>query len=135
MQITLSFDAYQRVSESDKTLWCNNHFLNSRSLSQAYNVREQLCSLVERLHIPVPSSRYCSALEQKQNVKRCLCHGFFMQSAVFDRDGNYRTAKDNQVGSAERPLRRRRESTRRPPSRGRRSGSSTTNSFRPRATI
>ena len=91
------FDAYQRVSESDKTLWCNNHFLNSRSLFQAYNVREQLCSLVERLRIPVPSNRYCSALEQKRNVKRCLCHGFFMQSAVFDRDGNYRTAKDNQA--------------------------------------
>lgn len=65
-------------------------------------MREQLCSLVERLRIPVPSNRYCSALEQKRNVKRCLCHGFFMQSAVFDRDGNYRTAKDNQVGSVER---------------------------------
>lgn len=65
---------------------------------QAANVREQLCSLFERLRLPVPSSQFVPLNERKINVKRCLCRGFFMQSAVFDRDGNYRTAKDNQVG-------------------------------------
>lgn len=76
------------------------HSLNHRNLNAAYDIREQLCNLVERLHLPVNSNVIMSSLEKKRNIKKCLCHGFFMQAAIFDHDGNYLTAKDNQVGSS-----------------------------------
>ena len=92
-----SFDAFQRVGESERVVWCNAHCLNCRSLSSALSVREQLCGIVDRLHLPVVHNPMVSSLERKRSIRRCLCAGFYMQSALFDRDGFYLTAKDNEV--------------------------------------
>ena len=97
MSITISFNAYQKVNECEKVCWCLSHSLNHRNLNAAYEIREQLCNIVERHHLPVNSNTMISWMEKKRNIKRCLCHGFFLQSAIFDCDGNYLTAKDNQV--------------------------------------
>ena len=85
-----------KVNEEDKSLWCSSLGLNIRSLRQATNVREQLCSLTEKHHIPVVTDPSLSSMERKRNIKRCLCQGFFMQSAIYDRDGFYLTAKEAQ---------------------------------------
>lgn len=92
-----SYNAYQRVREEDKMAWCQVHSLNHRNLNAAYDIREQLCNLIDRMHLPVNSNIVMSSIEKKRNIKKCLTHGFFMQSAIFDHDGNYLTAKDNQV--------------------------------------
>lgn len=95
--MTNSYNAYQRVREEDKMTWCQVHSLNHRNLNAAYDIREQLCNLIDRMHLPVNSNIVMSSIEKKRNIKKCLAHGFFMQSAIFDHDGNYLTAKDNQV--------------------------------------
>ena len=76
-----SFDAFQRVGESERVVWCNAHCLNCRSLSSTLSVREQLCGIVDRLHLPVVHNPMMSSLERKRNLRRCLCAGFYMQSA------------------------------------------------------
>ena len=97
-----SFEAFQRVREEDRVLWCTKYGLNCRSLNSAVSVREQLCGIVDRLRLPLVQNPLLTALERKRNVRRCLCCGFFMQSAVFDHDGFYLTAKDNEVESVEK---------------------------------
>ena len=84
-----------RVREEEKASWCLKLGLNTRSLRQAVSVREQLCSFVERLRLPVPAAMGLSSVERGRNLKRCLCHGFFMQTAIYDRDGFYLTAKES----------------------------------------
>lgn len=91
-----SFDAFLQVREEEQGRWCTSLGLNLRSLRQAVNIRSQLCSLASRHHLPITNNRLVSAVERKQNIKKCLCHGFFMQSALYDRDGFYLTAKEAQ---------------------------------------
>lgn len=77
--------------------WCFKHFVNYRSLKTANEVRSQLERIMAKHKLLSPADTGSWSMDAIDNVKRALVSGFFMQSAHFDRKGNYLTIMDNQV--------------------------------------
>ena len=82
--------AYERVGRGGD--WCNAHFLNARALRQVVDVREQLRGFCRQLELPLAS---CS--DDRERVLRALLAGFFLQTAMRQRDGTYRTLHTRQT--------------------------------------
>lgn len=76
--------------------WTWQHYLNSRALQQADNVRAQLQRNMEKFDLPLVSIDNETKLHQA--VRESLVCGFFMQIAHKEGEkGGYMTVKDNQV--------------------------------------
>ena len=78
--------------------WCWNHYLNFRSLKSADNVRDQLKRIMERTGLPLLSTPFEDQDNYYSNIRKAITAGFFTQVAYLERNGNYMTIKDNQVG-------------------------------------
>ena len=82
----------------DDRQWAWDHYLDSRTLVQADNVRAQLQRTMEKYEVEL-----VSIADQKKMhlaVRQALCCGFFMQVAHKEGEkGNYLTVKDNQASS------------------------------------
>jgi pre-mRNA-splicing factor ATP-dependent RNA helicase DHX15/PRP43 len=89
-----AYHAYKQAKE-DKD-WCWEHFLDTRALKAADNVRNQLEGIMRRVGIPMKSSDFTSK-EYYPNIRKALATGFFMQVAHLEKTGNYLTVKDNQL--------------------------------------
>lgn len=88
------YNAY--IDAGQDSNWCYENFLNSRSLKAAVNVREQLERIMERKHIPIISTPYTSR-DYWVNIRKAILRGYFMQIAHLERNGSYKTVKDEQV--------------------------------------
>jgi HrpA-like RNA helicase len=72
--------------------WCMDHFINTRSMKLAIEVREQLVGYCTAMKLVITS---CG--RNLENVLRCLVCGLFMQAARLQPDGRtYRTLVSNQ---------------------------------------
>ncbi|GJN14319.1 hypothetical protein PR202_gb01129 [Eleusine coracana subsp. coracana] len=70
--------------------WCADHFVQSRTMRRARDVREQLEALMERVEIERRSCRSSGGLDA---VKKAITAGFFRNTAQRRKDGSYRTLK------------------------------------------
>ncbi|RCV17890.1 hypothetical protein SETIT_3G256300v2, partial [Setaria italica] len=68
--------------------WCLDHFVQSRTMRRARDVREQLEALMERVEI---ERRSCAG--DLDTVRKAITAGFFRNTAQRRRDGFYRTLK------------------------------------------
>jgi len=82
--------AYERVNSSID--WCTAHFLNARALHQVMLVREQLRRTCGEMSVPLVS---CG--DDRARVLKALLAGYFLHTAVRQRDGSYRTLKSKQT--------------------------------------
>ncbi|KAL0478156.1 ATP-dependent RNA helicase [Acrasis kona] len=75
------YQEYQAVKKnsnaSELQRWCQEHFINYRSMSKVCEVRQQLKEHLESMNIGLTS---CG--RDLNQVRRCLCAGFFMNAAV-----------------------------------------------------
>ncbi|RLN30264.1 hypothetical protein C2845_PM05G24220 [Panicum miliaceum] len=71
------------------TEWCADHFVQSRTMRRARDVREQLEALLERVEI---ERRSCCGGDLDA-VRKAITVGFFRNTAQRQRDGFYRTLK------------------------------------------
>lgn len=90
------YNEYIKINESDRSQWCSKNFINYRSMLSAVNIRHQLMDLMISLNIPMKSSPVKDEALHNNNIRRCLCKGFFMQVAHREK-GGYLTVKDHQV--------------------------------------
>ena len=75
--------------------WCFNNFLNHRHLRSAFDVRDQLKTIIEKLDVFVKDQ-----IPIKPNpiaIKKCLLAGYFTQIALIQKNNVYLTVKDSQV--------------------------------------
>lgn len=85
------YDAY--IAEGCSQEWCNENFINHRSLRAAADVRRQLELKMKRLNLPLNSDKK----NKSRNVRKCLTIGFFMQVAHQERSNFYMTLREKQV--------------------------------------
>jgi ATP-dependent RNA helicase DHX8/PRP22 len=71
--------------------WCNDNFINARSMKKVCEIRQQLSEYVSRNGIALTS---CG--KELSMVRKCLCSGFFMHAAVrVPNKRRYITVTDN----------------------------------------
>ncbi len=76
--------------------WAYDNYLNVRSLKQAENVRSQLERYLYRYHERKPGMNP-NDKNYYNNIRKALVAGFFMQVAHHEKNGTYKTIKDDQV--------------------------------------
>lgn len=64
--------------------WCARHFLHSRSLRRAKDIREQLVSIMRQQKMQV-----CSSGADWDIIRKCICSCFFQQAAKVVNFGEY----------------------------------------------
>ncbi|CCH41487.1 ATP-dependent RNA helicase [Wickerhamomyces ciferrii] len=73
--------------------WCQENFIQERSLKRAQDVRNQLIQIFKRFKYPIIS---CGA--NTNSVRKALCSGFFKNVAKRDQQEGYKTlAEETQV--------------------------------------
>jgi pre-mRNA-splicing factor ATP-dependent RNA helicase DHX15/PRP43 len=91
------YHAYMQESERNQARWCQEHFVNLRSLRSAESVRRQLENIMRRVGLEVKSGSR-DASDYYINIQRALLSGYFMQVAFKSgKGGVYLTVKDNQL--------------------------------------
>ncbi|KAI9343732.1 DEAD/DEAH box helicase [Zopfochytrium polystomum] len=73
--------------------WCSAHFVSTRAMKNALDIRKQLSEFCEAQGI----SPTLSAGNETEPILRCFVHGFFQHAAVLQADGSYRTIGNKQV--------------------------------------
>ncbi|PNH02405.1 putative pre-mRNA-splicing factor ATP-dependent RNA helicase [Tetrabaena socialis] len=76
--------------------WCDEHFLNVRSLKWADRVRTQLVRICTSMNLRLVSTPF-EDKDYYTNIRKAITAGYFMQVAHLQRSGQYLTVKDNQV--------------------------------------
>ncbi|XP_068950255.1 ATP-dependent RNA helicase DHX33 isoform X1 [Petaurus breviceps papuanus] len=71
--------------------WCRENFVNSKNMMLVAEVRAQLRDICVKMAMPIESSRADTG-----NVRRCLAHGLFMNTAELQPDGTYVTVDTRQ---------------------------------------
>jgi ATP-dependent RNA helicase DDX35 len=89
--------------------WCQQHYLNYKSMVRAVSIRNQLKRSLERFGIPVDESLSTSTnanLEpilraggrpKEESIRRCLTSGYFAHAARMAPDGTFRTVDGGTV--------------------------------------
>jgi ATP-dependent RNA helicase DDX35 len=102
------YQAFVTVGRKDPK-WCQQHYLNFKSLTRAVSIRNQLKRTLERFGIPVEESLSTSSnanLEpilraggrpKEESIRRCLTSGFFAHAARMAPDGTFRTVDGGTV--------------------------------------
>jgi ATP-dependent RNA helicase DDX35 len=82
--------------------WCQQHYLNFKSMTRAVSIRNQLRRYLERFGIDVSESLSSSSTTLKvggqpieERIRRCLTSGFFAHAARMQADGTFRTVDGN----------------------------------------
>lgn len=89
------FHAWKRDGEGSQT-WCQQNYLNPRSIKSANDVRNQLQRIVERSGLKLCSPKFGTPAYYT-SIKKALVSGYFMQAAFQERKGTFLTVKDNQM--------------------------------------
>lgn len=84
---------YEQWAETNfSTQWCEEKYIQSRSLRRARDVRDQLLGLLERTEIPLTSSSH-----DFDAISKTITAGFFYHTARLQKNGSYRTVKNPQT--------------------------------------
>ena len=73
--------------------WCNNNYLNFKSLQRAVQIREQLKSLLKKFKI----NTELTCEDKTEPILKCLTVSFFMNAAKAHYSGGYRHLKSDLV--------------------------------------
>jgi pre-mRNA-splicing factor ATP-dependent RNA helicase DHX16 len=71
--------------------YATSNFIQVRALNRARDIRKQLVRLCKRVDLEMKSST------DELRIRRAITSGFFLHTAVLDRDGSYRTYKGRMV--------------------------------------
>ena len=71
--------------------WCQNNFLNYKSLLRSVQIREQLSSILRKFKIKIDST--CE--DRTEPILKCLCVAFFTNAAKSHYSGDYRHLKSD----------------------------------------
>lgn len=71
--------------------WCQNNYLNYKSLLRAMQIREQLSSILRKFRIKIDST--CE--DKTEPILKCLCVAFFSNAAKAHYSGDYRHLKSD----------------------------------------
>ncbi|KAK3046413.1 hypothetical protein LTR09_012105 [Extremus antarcticus] len=79
--------------------WCQQHYLNFKSMTRAVSIRNQLRRYLERMGIDVSESLSSSqqpvlkagGLSMEERIRRCLTSGYFAHAARMAPDGSFRS--------------------------------------------
>ncbi|KAK5114848.1 hypothetical protein LTR62_002005 [Meristemomyces frigidus] len=81
--------------------WCQQHYLNFKSMSRAVSIRNQLRRYLERFGIAVSETLNTSqdvlkagGMPMHERLRRCLTSGYFAQAARMQADGTFRLVND-----------------------------------------
>lgn len=83
--------------------WCQQHYLNFKSMSRAVSIRNQLRRYLERFGIDVSESSSSNDVlkvggrPKEESLRRCLTNGFFAYAARMQPDGTFRTVDETTV--------------------------------------
>ncbi len=83
------FSAYQAHANDPK--WCHNNAIDQRSMKHVCEVREQLVQFCEKHKIPLSS-----AAGNVDKILQAFTSGYFMQSAVRQADGTFKSITGRQ---------------------------------------
>eukprot|EP00924_Labyrinthula_sp_SR-Ha-C_P015130 augustus_masked-scaffold_9-processed-gene-9.42-mRNA-1 protein AED:0.01 eAED:0.02 QI:0/-1/0/1/-1/1/1/0/827 len=72
--------------------WCNEHFVQFRSLDRAREVRKQLLGILERHTRKIRSSK-----KNYESVQKAITSGFFMNAAKKDHTEGYKSLSEGQT--------------------------------------
>ncbi|KAF7185018.1 putative ATP-dependent RNA helicase DHX35 [Pseudocercospora fuligena] len=77
--------------------WCQQHYLNFKSMTRAVSIRNQLRRYLERFGIDVTESLSgndvlkAGGRPKEESIRRCLTSGYFAHAARMQPDGTFRT--------------------------------------------
>lgn len=83
--------------------WCQQHYLNFKSMSRAVSICNQLRRYLERFGIDVsesltgPEVMRAGGLPMQERIRRCLTSGYFAHAARMQADGTFRTVDGGTV--------------------------------------
>nr|XP_033778035.1 ATP-dependent RNA helicase DHX33 isoform X2 [Geotrypetes seraphini] len=83
------YRAFKNLGKSKD--WCRENFVNSRNMTLVSDVRSQLRNICIKMSMPIESSR-----TDLVNIRQCLAHGLFMNTAELQSDGTYTTTSTRQ---------------------------------------
>lgn len=88
-------NVYSQWEENEcSSQWCNDHYIQIRSMRRARDIKEQLKGLLERVEIdPEDESLSEYSDDQNTNIRKCITAGFFYHCAKLQKNGSYRTVK------------------------------------------
>ncbi|PKA47082.1 putative pre-mRNA-splicing factor ATP-dependent RNA helicase [Apostasia shenzhenica] len=81
----------EKTIEKNLNKWCRENFINNRSLKHALDVRSQIKSHLEQMGLSMSS---CG--DDMVQFRRCLTASFFLNAAMRQADGSYRTMSSSQ---------------------------------------
>ena len=91
----LKIDSKKWVETNFSQQWCQENFIQPRSMKHARDVRDQLVKLCERVDIPLVN------MDDPGNttgIRKAITAGFFYNTSKLNKSGDsYRTAKHNQT--------------------------------------
>lgn len=76
------YRAYSEVDRKQRLIWCQERFVNARSLQKATDILEQLQQQVLDLNLPI-----ASAASEVEPVLKALVAGLFTNAAKRQPDG------------------------------------------------
>lgn len=102
--ITL-LNVYQSFVKKGKkdAKWCQQHYLNFKSMTRAVSIRNQLRRYLERFGMDVSESLSQNDVlrvggrPKEESIRRCLTNGFFAYAARMQPDGTLRTVDETTV--------------------------------------
>ena len=92
-------EVYNQWKDSDYSgLFCKEHYIHSKSLRKARNIKEQLINICKKIGIDYDDESLSINNENTiNNIKKCIITGFFYNTVHLCSDGNYRTVKNPHV--------------------------------------
>jgi ATP-dependent RNA helicase DDX35 len=91
LNVYKSFISRQSRNKKSVVGWCQNNFLNYKSLLRAMQIREQLASILRKFKIDIQSS--CE--DKTEPILKCLAVSFFANSAKAHYSGDYKHLKSD----------------------------------------
>lgn len=88
-----------KAHDEDKD-WAKEHFLNTRTLKSADDVRKQLTNLISKMGFKIPQSNSYEIEFTPKKVERiikCILEGYFAHVAHKEPQGFYKTVRDHQI--------------------------------------
>ena len=96
--ITLFRVYWEYVTHHCSAQFCNDNYLNFRSLQQAEKVHKQLVTMMERHNLPVISSMVRPGVCDSPKVRYAIADGFFLRTAMLPKGSqSYVSIKEKQV--------------------------------------
>lgn len=86
--------------------WCDEHYINHRSISQACSIREQINRMCSDMfsassivRLECMGSDLATSVSNSEMIRKAFLKGFFMQTAKREPDGVYRMTSNSEIVS------------------------------------